>query len=80
MPNLDLAAREVEQADIFAVIGSSLNVYPAAGLIRYAPADSPVFVIDPKPVRVPTRREVEVIQEVASKGVPLLRDRLKQLD
>lgn len=80
VPNLDLAAREVEQADIFAVIGSSLNVYPAAGLIRYAPANSPIFVIDPKPVRVPTRREVEVIQEVASKGVPLLRDRLKQLD
>ena len=70
----------MEQADIFAVIGSSLNVYPAAGLIRYAPANSPIFLIDPKPVRVPTRREVAVIQEVASKGVPLLRDRLKQLD
>ena len=80
VPNLELAAREVEQADIFAIIGSSLNVYPAAGLIHHARPDIPIFLIDPKPVRVPSRHSVEVIQEVASKGVPLLCERIKQLE
>lgn len=77
VPRLEEAAREVEKADIFVIIGSSLNVYPAAGLVRYAPAHARIFLIDPKEVRVPGYRQVEVIQEVASAGVGTLWKRLR---
>lgn len=73
VPNLEAAAREVEQADIFVIVGTSLNVYPAAGLVRYARPDVPVYLIDPKEVHVPGGRTVNVIKEVASKGVATLR-------
>lgn len=76
VPNLDPAAREVEQADIFVIIGSSLAVYPAAGLVHYAPPAARLFLIDPKEVSVPTHRHVEVIREPASRGVAELRRRL----
>lgn len=73
VPNLETAAREVEQADIFVIVGTSLNVYPAAGLVRYARPGVPVYLIDPKEVHVPGGRTVNVIKEVASKGVATLR-------
>lgn len=73
VPNLEAAAREVEQADIFVIVGTSLNVYPAAGLVRYARPGVPVYLIDPKEVHVPGGRTVNVIKEVASKGVTTLR-------
>ena len=73
VPNLEAAAREVEQADIFVIVGTSLNVYPAAGLVRYARPGVPVYLIDPKDVHVPGGRTVNVIKEVASKGVATLR-------
>ena len=67
------AIAEVEQADIFVIIGSSLNVYPAAGLVHYVPAGAPIYLIDPKEVQVPAHRAVEVIQAVASDGCEQLR-------
>lgn len=73
VPNLEAAARQVEQADIFVIVGTSLNVYPAAGLVRYARPGVPVYLIDPKEVHVPGGRTVNVIKEVASKGVATLR-------
>lgn len=72
VPNLEAAAREVEQADIFVIVGTSLNVYPAAGLVRYIRPGVPVYLIDPKEVHVPGGRTVNVIKEVASKGVATL--------
>lgn len=78
VPRLEEAAREVEKADIFVIIGSSLNVYPAAGLVRYAPIEARIFLIDPKEVRVPGYRQVDVIQEVASVGVETLWRRLRE--
>ena len=80
VPNLEAAAHEVERADAFVIIGSSLNVYPAAGLVRYVGANRPVFLIDPKPVKVPSGREVEVIAEPASVGMQTLCRRLAELD
>ena len=77
VPNLEMAAEEVEKADVFVIIGSSLNVYPAAGLIRFAPASARCFLIDPKEVKVHANRPVEVIREVASKGVLTLKEMLK---
>ena len=73
VPRLTDAIAEVEQADIFVIVGTSLNVYPAAGLVRYARPGVPVYLIDPKEVHVPGGRTVNVIKEVASKGVATLR-------
>ena len=74
VPRLTDAIAEVEQADIFVIIGSSLNVYPAAGHVHYVPAGAPIYLIDPKEVQVPAHRAVEVIQEVASVGCQRLRE------
>lgn len=76
VPMLEEAVRITATADIFVVAGSSLNVYPAAGLINYAPYEAPLWLIDPKDVAVPASRSVEVIKEKASTGVALLTKRL----
>jgi NAD-dependent deacetylase len=72
VPMMDEAVRITETADIFVVIGSSLNVYPAAGLINYAHIDASLFLIDPKEVAVPVSRNVNVIRAGAAEGVALL--------
>ncbi len=78
VPKLDEAARVTEEADIFVIIGSSLNVYPAAGLVQYTRPGIPIYLIDPKTVNVPAGgRHIEVIQDVASRGVATLRERLE---
>ena len=69
VPNIEPAADECETADIFLIIGTSLNVYPAAGLLNYVPASAEVYLIDPKPVDVHSRRPVHVIQKGASEGM-----------
>lgn len=52
VPELARAAKTVEQADILLIIGTSLNVYPAAGLINYTNPECRIFLIDPRPIRV----------------------------
>jgi len=79
VPMMNEAVTQAAEADIFVVIGSSLNVYPAAGLINYAPPGAAIWVIDPKDVSVPVNRKVEVIMEKASKGVAILAERLFKL-
>jgi len=76
VPMMDEAVRITSAADIFVVIGSSLNVYPAAGLIEYAPESACLWLIDPNEVTVPAWRKVEVIRAKASEGVTILRQRL----
>lgn len=76
VPMMDEAVRITGTADIFVVIGSSLNVYPAAGLIEYAPRNASLWLIDPNEVIVPAYRKVEVIREKASEGVRILSERL----
>jgi NAD-dependent deacetylase len=76
VPMMDEAVNLTANADIFVVVGSSLNVYPAAGLIAYAPARASLWLIDPKEVVIPISRKVEVIMENASKGVGILTERL----
>ena len=76
VPMMDEAIHITGNADIFVVVGSSLNVYPAAGLLHYAPAKASLWLIDPKDVAVPVTRKVEVIKEKASTGVAILRGRL----
>ena len=79
VPNLELGADAAEAADIFVIVGSSLNVYPAAGLVRYVRPGRPVYLIDPKPVHVASRQPIEVIQDVATRGMEELARRLKAL-
>jgi NAD-dependent deacetylase len=76
VPMMDKAAELTAAADIFVVVGSSLNVYPAAGLISYAPSRASLWLIDPKEVVIPVNRKVEVIREVASVGIGILTSRL----
>ena len=80
VPMMDEAMRLTAEAEIFVVIGSSLNVYPAAGLINYAPRSASLWLIDPNDVAVPDFRNVEVIKEGASKGVAVLMERLLKFD
>lgn len=76
VPMMDEAVGITSKAEIFVVIGSSLNVYPAAGLIEYAPRDASLWLIDPNEVYVPAIKRINVIKEKASEGVALLTERL----
>ena len=80
VPALDEAITITQQADYFAVIGTSLQVYPAAGLLHYTNRNVPVFYIDPKPIPIyDLANPLEVIPMNASDGVPLLREKLKNI-
>lgn len=77
VPALEDAIALAEQADYFAVIGTSLQVYPAAGLINYTPKTTPIYYIDPKPIKIPNlRNSLEVIPDVASNGILTLKEKL----
>ena len=76
VPEIETAIRYAQQADIFVIIGTSLNVYPAAGLLYYVPSKADVYLIDPKPVDAHTSRRIHVIQKGASAGVEELRELL----
>ncbi len=76
VPEIMNAARLVRSADIFAVVGSSLVVYPAAGLIHDLRGSTKNYLIDPAEVEVPGWLNFRVIKEVASKGVAIMRDEL----
>ncbi len=67
VPNITVAAEEVQQADILIIIGTSLVVYPAAGLMHYAKPDTPIYLIDPNPINAGSR--VTQIQKGASEGM-----------
>lgn len=69
VPKLEDAVREISDADMVLIIGTSLQVYPAAGLYRYAPADATIYVIDPEDVPIDPSVEIIHIKEVATKGM-----------
>lgn len=66
------AAEMASQADIFIVIGTSMNVYPAAGLINYVPANVPKYLIDPNDCNVFAIQNLKLIKKPAGAGVPEL--------
>lgn len=68
VPKMERAIDLVSRADVLLIVGTSLQVYPAAGLYRYASADTPIYIVDPAPLRVPDRR-ITHIRKVASEGV-----------
>lgn len=69
VPEIERAARAVSKADLLLIIGTSLNVYPAAGLIHYTQSKCPIVVIDPKPVSVQINRQITFIQKKGSEGM-----------
>jgi len=69
VPALDQAIEWVTTADIFVIIGTSLNVYPAAGLVDFVPDGCPIFLIDPNEVAKDLPKKVHVIREKAVEGV-----------
>lgn len=76
VPMIEEAMNIVQTADILVVIGTSLNVYPAAGLLQYAPTRTPVYLIDPNEVRT-SQSYVHFIRKGASEGVRELRRLLR---
>ncbi len=81
VPALELAIEITQNADYFAVIGSSLQVYPAAGLVQYTPPNTPIFYIDPKPVALPNMpNPIQIIPKTATEGVPVLKKLLQEID
>ena len=77
VPNIEPAAELCEKADYFVVVGTSMNVYPAAGLIHYVPRTSPCYLVDPK--AVPISRPITIFQEKAGTGVKKVVDELLAL-
>lgn len=78
VPKIEAAMDVVAEADIFLIVGTSLSVYPAAGLYRYARANVPIYIIDPKEVPLHDPR-ITQIREIASKGMEIFKKNLERL-
>ncbi|GHS92873.1 NAD-dependent protein deacylase [Synergistales bacterium] len=78
VPMIETAARTVREADIFAVIGSSLVVYPAAGLVSYMRPGTPAFLIDPNEIDMRLPSNFTVIKDTAANGTRKMRDILAE--
>lgn len=76
VPEIETAVRYVEKADIFVIIGTSMNVYPAASLLYYVPDNAKVYLIDPKDVNINTNRPITHIKKGASEGMKELLEKL----
>lgn len=76
VPMMEIAEEIVRKADALVIIGTSLNVYPAAGLINYVQAGTPIYIIDPNEVAV-SRAKINFIRKGASEGVAELRRLLR---
>lgn len=68
VPKIDEAIREVQTADILLIVGTSMQVYPAAGLYSYAKRSTPIYVIDPKDINIRDSRIIH-IKDVATIGM-----------
>lgn len=77
VPEFENAVRMLSDADVVVVVGTSLQVYPAAGLLNYAPSGVPVYLIDPKPAQ--TVRPVRCIAKKATEGLKQLVEELKKI-
>ena len=79
VPALEEAVQLVTEADVCLVIGTSLQVYPAAGLVDFVPNDAIIYYIDPKPIKIPNiRNQLIVFANTASEGMRLLKAELSK--
>ena len=69
VPQIEKAARVCSKADMLIIIGTSLNVYPAASLTRYVKSGTPIYLIDPNPVMWNSDEEMHHIMKGASEGM-----------
>ncbi len=76
VPKMEPAIDIVSNCDILIVIGTSLDVYPAAGLVNYAPETARKYLVDPKAKRLPYILHLETIEKPAGEGVPVLVNKL----
>ncbi|WP_310381450.1 NAD-dependent deacylase [Flavobacterium sp.] len=80
VPALEKAVSIVEKADILIIIGTSLQVYPAASLMNFANPNIPVYYIDPKPATIyDLPNDIKVIATTGSKGMKIVQKELKKL-
>lgn len=77
VPMIEQAARITRTADIFVVVGTSLAVYPAAGLVNYAPVECPKFIVDKKVPNTSSLYNLTAIEKPASEGVKELKEKLE---
>ena len=74
VPLMDSAIAAMQGIDAFVIIGTSLNVYPAAGLLHYVPAGVPIYLIDPNDVSATLPSNAIHIRKGASEGMRILMD------
>jgi len=79
VPMMEPAIDMVGKADLFTVIGTSLNVYPAAGLVNYTPSTIPKWLVDPGDFNLEHIQNIEHIKETAVNGMKKLQDVLMKL-
>lgn len=79
VPMFERAAELASEADIFVVIGTSMAVYPAAGLLHYVRRGVPVYYIDPNPADVSSIGGVTVIKATATEGMKILAEKLENM-
>ncbi|MDN3593918.1 SIR2 family NAD-dependent protein deacylase [Zunongwangia endophytica] len=77
VPMMEKAIQKVSNADIIAIVGTSMQVYPAAGLVDFAPPKTPMYFIDPKP-NISENNYLSILAEKAVTGVPKLAKELRE--
>ena len=76
VPMMEVAMEKTLTADIYIVIGTSLQVYPAAGLLEYAKEDIPKYIIDPNMPDILSRPNLHLIEEGGSMGMEIVKEKL----
>ena len=77
VPAIDFAIPHMQTADVVIIIGTSLKVYPAAGLMHYAKSHIPIYYIDPNPATIyDLQNSLEVLTMSASEGMEILKEKL----
>ncbi len=79
VPMIEIAADITSLAEIFVVVGTSLQVYPAAGLLQYAPKHIPKFIVDKKIPSTSNSQQLTLIEQPATRGVQILKNYLLKL-
>lgn len=69
VPEMERAVAVVRQAEVLIIVGTSMQVYPAAGLVNYLKRGTPIYFIDPKPA-IPNRPNLTVLAQPATEGLP----------
>ncbi len=80
VPMMEVAVKETVQAEIFMVVGTSLQVYPAAGLLDYVPSKTPKFIIDPNMPEVRSHPNLYLIEDKASSGVATAKSMILEME